>query len=489
MLRRKVTHVHVRIALSKGRTTQKNVKGGRRVKKRLISILLCMAMVMTMLVGCGSGSDDSKNDEGAAITEETENAPVEEAGKAATEGADGEDVSEPVTISLMVTTRPTTDAKDFYLDILPEMIHEKYPNITIEVEQLPTDQYKQTVRLKFASGEGPDLFTWWAQEQARDLVEAGYVKDLSDFGNIDKFTASIVDTYTFAGSTYGLPLGTSFLTTWYNKDMFAEVGYDTYPTNWEEFIDVCTKLKEAGYTPITCGDNSSFVIQFAMYQIGASQIYGSNMEFDSQLYTGETKFTDDDWVETVAKLQYLYDNGYVVDDSLGLSQDQSRQLFVDGEAAMIFDGSFGYAALMNEGAKSFERDMFCVPSNEESGQFVYNWTPANALFTSNTSDEMHQQACRLIMDYWFDESSDLFQAWTENTTDIICYDGVSDSRDMINKYLDKYSGSPNIYNLNNAWPEGVSDEMCTIFQEVITDDATAKDVCEAMQDKFDELVE
>ena len=68
-------------------------------------------------------------------------------------GEDLEDVSEPVTLSLMVTTRPSTDNKDFYLDLLPELVHEKFPNITIEVEQLPTDQYKQTVRLKFASGD------------------------------------------------------------------------------------------------------------------------------------------------------------------------------------------------------------------------------------------------------------------------------------------------------------------------------------------------
>ena len=36
-------------------------------------------------------------------------------------------------------------------------------------------------------------------------------------------------------------------------------------------------------------------------------------------------------------------------------------------------------------------------------------------------------------------------------------------------------------------PEGVSDEMCSRFQEVITGDATAEDVCEAMQAKFEEL--
>ena len=456
------------------------------MKKKLISLLMTVAMAGSVLMGSSivSAAENAETETEAAA-EETEESADESTGGGTSDSL--EDVSEPVTLSLMVTTRPSTDAKDFYLDWLPELVHERFPNITIEVEQLPTDQYKQTVRLRFASGEGPDLFTWWAKKQAEDLVQAEYVRDLSDFSLLDKFDASITSAYTFDDKVYGLPLGTSFLTTWYNKDMFAEVGYDTYPTNWDEFIYVCQKLKDAGYTPITCGDNSSFVIQFAMYQIGASEIYAENPDFDNQLYTGETKFTDECWVDTVSKLQYLYDNGYVVEDSLGLSQDQSRQLFIDGEAAMIFDGSFGYTQLMNEGAADFERGMFCVPSNAEGEDFVYNWTSANALFTSNLSDELHQQACDLVMQYWFDESSPLFEAWVENTTDIIAFEGVSDSREMINEYLDRYKDFQNIDNLNNAWPEGVSDEMCSRFQEVITGDATAEDVCEAMQAKFEEL--
>ncbi len=451
------------------------------MKKKLISLLMTAAMVGSMM----SGIVASASEETEATTEAASEAAGESTGGGTSDSL--EDVSEPVTLSLMVTTRPSTDAKDFYLDLLPELVHERFPNITIEVEQLPTDQYKQTVRLRFASGEGPDLFTWWAQKQAEDLVMAEYVRDLSDFSLLDKFDSTITEAYTFDGKVYGLPLGTSFLTTWYNKDMFAEVGYDTYPTNWDEFIDVCQKLKDAGYTPITCGDNSSFVIQFAMYQIGASEIYAENPDFDDQLYTGETSFTDQCWVDTVTKLQYLYDNGYVVEDSLGLSQDQSRQLFIDGEAAMIFDGSFGYTQLMNQGAADFERGMFCVPSNAEGEDFVWNWTSANALFTSNLSDDLHQQACDLVMQYWFDEASPLFEAWVENTTDIIAFEGVSDSRDMINEYLERYQDYQSVENLNNAWPEGVSDEMCSRFQEVITGDATPEDVCQAMQDKFEEL--
>lgn len=466
------------------------------MKKKVVSFLLSSVLAAGMLAGCGSSeatsssaaSAGSTSEASSAAAESEEAAPAEEAESTSTETAAASDElpagGEDVTLSMMVTTRPSTGQKDFFLDYIPELVEEKYPNIHIEVEQLPTDQYKQTIRLKFASDQGPDLFTWWPQMQAQDLVENGYVKDMSDFPLLDKFNPDIVKDYTYDGKTYAVPLGTSFLTTWYNKDMFKEVGIEDVPQNWDEFLDDCQKLKDAGHTPITCGDKQSFVMQFAMYQIGASEIYAENPDFDSQLFDGTTKFTDPQWVDTVSKLAELYQKGYVIDNSLGLSQDQSRQAFVDGQAAMIFDGSFGYDALNKEG---FEKGMFPIPSNEKDGKFVYNLTPSNGIWVSANADEKKQEAIEAVLEYWFTEGTPLFQKYTEMATDIPCYEGVSDHRELINDYIERYKDDQSIYNLNNAWPEGVSDAMCTEFQNVISGTSTPEKVCQVMQDKFDEL--
>jgi len=445
------------------------------MKKKLVSFLIAGCLLLS-LAACGGGnntatSNDAASSGGAAVTSDAPSSSTED--------------SQEVTLSIMVTTRPTTDDKDFYLDWMPELVKEKYPNINIEVEQLPTDQYKQTVRLKFASGQGPDFFTWWAGLQSKDLVEAGYVKDMSGFSQMGKFRDDIVQSYTFDGKAYAIPLGSSFLTTWYNKDVFEEAGIEKLPENWTEFVDICEKLKEAGFTPITMGDKQSYVIQFGVYQIGASAIYADNYDFDNQLFTGETKFTDPEWVETISKYQYLYDNGYVIENSLGLSQEQSRQAFLDGRAAMIFDGSFGYDALIQQGAVEFEKGILCIPSNEQGEEFIYNLTPSNGIFVSENSS--NQDAIQKVLEYWFTEGTPLFDKWVEKSSDILCYEGIEDSRPLIQEYLERYKDHRNIYNLNNAWPEGVSDVMCTKFQEVITGSATAEDVTTAMQSKFEEL--
>ena len=430
-------------------------------KFKLISLVMATMLAATSFAGCNNSTTTSAAGSTASAS------------------------NEKVTLSMMVTTRPNSGGKDFYLDTLPQLIKEKYPNISIEVEQLPTDQYKQTVRLKFASGQGPDLFNWWAGLQAKDLVDAGYVKDLTSYPAISKYNKDIVKSYTFSNKIYAIPNGTSFLTTWYNKDAFKKAGITKLPQNWEEFMSACDKLKAAGITPITSGDKQSFVLQFGLYQIAASEVYGSNMQFDEGLASGKTKFTDPSWVSAITKMQTLYKKGYVIKNSLGLSQDQSRQAFVDGDAAMIFDGSFGYAALNKKGKVDFEKGIFCIPSNDSGKKFVYNLTPSNGLFVSANSK--NQEAIKKVMDYWFTDGTPLFEKWMAMNTDISCYEGAKDSRPLINEYLQRYTSDTSIYNCNNAWPEGVSDAMCSKFQDVITGSASAPDIAKAMQNKFDEL--
>lgn len=440
------------------------------MKRKIVSGILACSMIGTMiLTGC-SGSDSTGGSAAGGSDKNTE-----------TDSRftyDGDDV----TLNFMYITGGDNE---FYSDQLPELINEQFPNITVEVEEMPTDNYKSTVQMKFASGEGPDIFEWWPDKQAEPLVDAGYLLDLSDLECIGDFREDMVDSFTFDGKQYAVPLGSSFLTTWYNKDLFEQAGITDIPMNWDEFTECCEKLKSAGITPIVMGDQDAAVIQFGMYQVGASCIYSKNPDFDDQLYTGETRFTDDCWVETVEKYKSLYDNGYVMENTLGLSQDQSRQAFIDGRAAMIFDGSFGWEVLNSEGAEQFERGMFMLPANDTDEELVYNLTPAEGIFAGANED--HTDAVKAVLSYWFTEGTPLFEAWAESNDNIPAHKNLTDDREMINEYLERYQDYESIYNLNNAWPNGVSDEMTARFQEVIAGDADAQDVTDAMQTKFEQV--
>ena len=445
------------------------------MRKKLVSCLLVLSMVGTaFLTGC-SGNEKKEDAGDSQETEKTEQA------SSGTDPAftyDGDDV----TLNFMFITG---GENEFYNKTLPEMVNKQFPNIEIEVEELPSDNYKSTIQMKFASGEGPDMFEWWPDKQAEPLVEAGYCLDLSDLECIGDFSEDMVESFTFDDKNYAVPLGSSFLTTWYNQELFKEAGISEVPMNWEEFIACCDALKAKGITPIVMGDKDAYVIQFGTYMMGASCIYNENPDFDDQLYTGETKFTDAGWVETIEKYQYLYDKGYVMADTLGLSHDQARQAFIDGRAAMTFDGSFGWEALMADGASEFDRGIFMLPSNEKDEELVYNLTPAEGIFAG--ANEGHEDAVKAVMSYWFTEGTPLFEAWAESNENIPVHNSLSDEREMIQEYMTRYDGLSTIYNLNNAWPSGVSDELTAKFQEVIAGEADAADVTKAMESKFEQV--
>ena len=56
------------------------------------------------------------------------------------------------------------------------------------------------------------------------------------------------------GKLYEIPYQLKANLYLYNKDLFDQAGVTAVPTNWDEFLDVCQKLKDAGITPLTTDD-------------------------------------------------------------------------------------------------------------------------------------------------------------------------------------------------------------------------------------------
>lgn len=56
------------------------------------------------------------------------------------------------------------------------------------------------------------------------------------------------------GTLKSIPYQGSVFAVFYNPDIFAEAGVTELPTTWEQFLDVCQKIKDAGYAPLTSDD-------------------------------------------------------------------------------------------------------------------------------------------------------------------------------------------------------------------------------------------
>ncbi|MCR8657016.1 ABC transporter substrate-binding protein [Paenibacillus endoradicis] len=397
---------------------------------------------------------------------------------------------DPVTLTMLVSGAKAAEGEDFELETLPRLVKEKFPNVTLEVQKLPDEQYYTTVKTKLGAGEGPDIFLVFpklANMGAIEVAKAGYAADLSDLSFWDRVSPAAKNDMSYDGKPYAVAKGMDILGTFYNKDLFEQAGISELPKDWNSFLEAAEKLKAAGVTPIVMGDKDPWVIQFGMYQLAANSVYPTDPEFDTKLQTGETELTDEKWIKTINQYKELYDKGYVVKSSLGMASAQAVQQFVDGKAAMIFTGTWDLPGVTASGAAEFERGFFSLPGND-ANQPIYASASTAAGFALNAKSA-NLDVAKQVFEYLYDAESPLFEAWVASNPSISVFNGVELQNDIFKDSLSEIQSTGNaFYFSNQMWPAGVSDVMQAKFAEIIGGQkTTAEDVAKAMQDKYKEL--
>lgn len=431
--------------------------------KKVTALLLTGMLTVTMFVGCSSGKQSDA----------------------------GKDSSGKTTITMLYQGVPSDT--DFTTGKLADMVAEEFPDLELEITALPQEQYYTALKTKLASGECADMILVQPRHGGANavltLAEAGYLEPLTDMECIQAEPDSAKEDMMYDGEVYAVSTGMSLLGTWYNKDIFEQYNLEV-PTNWNEFLNCCEVLKEAGIQPIVMGDKDMAVIQFGLYQLAANQIYPDNPDFDEQLITGETKFTDEGtWDKILEMYKTLYDKGYVDPSSQGMGQQQAQQKFIDGEAAMTIDGSFSHPALYAQGEDDFERGFFPLPGND-AGEDTYACIAGGGGVAIYSGSE-HKEECKEILESWLGGESDIYNAWADTGKPIISWGPASENVDaLFQPFMDMYNEGKSYYFCNQGWPAGTETEMESKFSEMIGGQGTTiSDITESMQRKYDELSE
>lgn len=397
-----------------------------------------------------------------------------------------------ITLTMMVSGVAADN--DFETEQLPKLVKEKWPNVTLEVTKLPDDNYYTSLKTKLASGECPDIILtqpmYAGQNSSYALAEAGYLTSLNDLECVKGREESLASV-TYDGDIVTQSASVSILGTYYNKDMFSQAGIEDVPQSWDEFLDDCQKLQDAGIQPIVMGDKDQYVLQFGLYQLAADEIYSQNPDYDTQLREGDAEFTDEGTWDTVFEMyNTLYEKGYIDSSkSLGYGASQAITDFIDGKAAMTFDGSFNAAAIKAEGAAgNFERGYFPLPGTNG----VYTATCLGAGYSIYSKSE-HIDECKELLDYWMDGKSDVWKAWLSTGKIIAMYGDGADSTpnyELFKPFVELLNEGKGFYWCNQAWPAGTETEMESLFSEMIGGQGTEiDDITEGMQDKFEDLLD
>lgn len=305
------------------------------MKKKVISVLLCAAMAVTGLAGCGvaGGKGNEK---------------------------DGDEV-----VKLRVMAYNAESTRATYLEYLDE----KLPNVEIEFEFVSADNFDNVLNSQLQAGEGPDIIEVGGQTKL--LANAGYLLDLSDQDFISKYTASGLQAYTVDGKVYAEPLQSWFEGIFYNKRIFEENNIKV-PKTWDEFIQIHKTLEEKGIKAQTMGAQSYEPMMKQSIALVNNMFYSdeNNMSFDETFNQGEGRL-EEAWLPAVEEWYKIIEAGCLSPEMLGLSYEQALDEFATEKAAMWECGPWAVETI-KEKNPDIEIGMFPIPGPDadEAGWLV-----------------------------------------------------------------------------------------------------------------------
>ena len=139
------------------------------------------------------------------------------------------------------------------------------------------------------------------------------------------------------GNIYGIPfMGAGYMML-YNLNLLKDAGADpnNLPTTWEEFIDVCSKLKSAGIVPIAFANKEGIMNE--QWGIGLVSTYFDNVK-DQEAFWYNGKFVGNaDYNDLLEKYKYLYQQGYFdPEGATGAFVTDFFAKFLSGKVAIIW---------------------------------------------------------------------------------------------------------------------------------------------------------
>ena len=176
----------------------------------------------------------------------------------------------------------------------------QHPNIVINYERKSSVNYRTRAQTQSREGVGPDIFrihNSWLPMFVSDLAPApGEIFTLADYKNM--FYPVAADSFVKGGQIYGASMEIDGLALFYNEDMLTAVGGKP-PKNWQEFIDLATKMtvkdetgiKTAGAAMGTAGnvDHWSDIIGLLLFQqpgVDLSNVASQQAAEVLRFYTG-----------------------------------------------------------------------------------------------------------------------------------------------------------------------------------------------------------
>ena len=224
-----------------------------------------------------------------------------------------------------------------------------HPEIQVSREAIDRSDsyaYDNKIATAVTSNDLPDIF-YVDGPQVSYYAANGITVPLDDyFTDEDKadFVNSSMTQNTYDGKLYAVGATESSVAFYYNKDYLDQVGVDV-PESWDDLVDACAKLKEAGIQPFNYSDKDNYHFEHLMSAL-ALKAYGTSIADD--LASDKEAYNGEKMVAIYQKMKDMIDAGYWGDGILSTDFNTERNMFEAGKAAFTVDGTWNCGNFQND---------------------------------------------------------------------------------------------------------------------------------------------
>ncbi|NCB64040.1 MAG: extracellular solute-binding protein, partial [Clostridia bacterium] len=211
------------------------------------------------------------------------------------------------------------------------------------------ETFKSTILADFEMGSEPDILFFFNGKDANPIVAADKVVSIDEIrAEYPEYASNMKDDMMGAspydGKNYSVPVNGFWEGMFANKTVLdaAGVAVPGPDYTYEQFLADCQKIKDAGYTPIAAalGHIPHYWFEYCIYNHldPAGHNVLPELPVDGKFNTENAQYKA--WVAGLTDLKGLYDSGFFPKNTLSATDDETFQMFTEGKAAFLIDGSW-----------------------------------------------------------------------------------------------------------------------------------------------------
>ena len=274
------------------------------------------------------------------------------------------------------------------------------PNISVSVQSLQDDPYKQKFKTYVAANNMPDIYMVWGQPAFfQSVMEQGYAAELnkSDYDSYN-FLPGSLDGFSLDGKLYGLPRNSDFIGLYYNAKIFSDNGLQP-PKSTADFTGMAAKLKAKGISLFAIGGQEKWPLAIMWNDIVVKETGSDKIIRDA--FTKQD-FSDPKLLQASADFQKMAASGIFQASITTDKTADAQNLFAQGKAAMYYSGEWDMAMATNEAFnEDFRKNLkvMAFPTVEGgSGKItdIMGWNGGGYAISSKTQ---HKEAAAALLNY------------------------------------------------------------------------------------------